>query len=382
MENGGALRGRVLDATDPEAAPPFVDGHRVLAPGYALHSKAFMLTYNSMDLRPEDWEPFRAFTQSAARRLGARAWAACLERSSAEGRVHAHAYYFWTDGVGIQCANTDSFVFQRIRPRVDVCRKGARDALNRPAAHRGLYYVALFKRGTTHADTHFKPWDDFYPRAAWITNWWSQHKLTHAQYLELSAVFRTGHAARKAEAEAVMQDETEEEVRKRRAAAVALIAPRRRAFKPPPPGIEAWLLSFEEPDDRYKMLVLVGPSKVGKSAWAKDLCGPHRTLLVDCQHALHPDLRAFDVHHHGALVLDEIDGPDFVLRNKKVLQSHVDGSCLGQSATQKFAYDVFLWRVPIVLTCNKWQTDTLDDADQNWLQENCVVEHVAQQTWL
>ena len=97
---------------------------------------------------------------------------------------------------------------------------------------------------------------------------------------------------------------------------------------------------------------------------------------------MHALLQTLTIEALPALGLDEITGPDFVLRNKKVLQSHVDGACLGQPPTQHCAYQVFLWRVPIVLTCNEWQTETLSGAERNWLTENCVVEHVMQRVWV
>ena len=112
--------------------------------------------------------------------------------------------------------------------------------------------------------------------------------------------------------------------------------------------------------------------------------GVDKTLLVDCQNAQHPDLADFEMDRHTAIVFDEISGPDFVLRNKKLLQGHVDGARLGQSATQRFAYEVTLWRVAIILTCNHWAlaADGLHPLDIDWLQQNCVVETVDEPVWL
>ena len=145
-----------------------------------------------------------------------------------------------------------------------------------------------------------------------------------------------------------------------------------------------WLASFEDLDWRYAMLVLVGPSKVGKSEWAKDMRGPEKTLLVDCQNAQHPDLTDFDATRHAAVVFDEISGPDFVIRNKKLLQGHVDGARLAESPTQRFAYEILLWCVPMILTCNEWEPSAagLNPSDVEWLEQNCVVERVTEPVWL
>ena len=83
-------------------------------------------------------------------------------------------------------------------------------------------------------------------------------------------------------------------------------------------------------------------------------------------------------------MFDEISGPDFVLRNKKLLQGHVDGARLGQSPTQRFAYEGMLWRVPIILTCNYWDpaAGALHPMDIDWLEQNCVVVTVKEPVWL
>ena len=62
----------------------------------------------------------------------------------------------------------------------------------------------------------------------------------------------------------------------------------------------------------------------------------------------------------------------------KLLQAHVDGALLGQSATQLFTYEVFVWRTPIILTTNNWKLDCLAEDEVDWVNANCVVVHVDQ----
>ena len=116
--------------------------------------------------------------------------------------------------------------------------------------------------------------------------------------------------------------------------ALQMLASREKPFKPWPPAVEAWRMHYEDLDDRYKMLVLHGPPRTGKSRMAKAIFGNSHTFVVDIQHAKHPDLRGYRRHHHRALLLDEMQSAQFVVDNKKVLQAHVDGALLGQSATQ------------------------------------------------
>ena len=60
----------------------------------------------------------------------------------------------------------------------------------------------------------------------------------------------------------------------------------------------------------------------------------------------------------------------------KLLQAHVDGALLGQSATQMFTYEVFLWRTPMVLTTNNWDLSSLAADELEWVAANCVAVRV------
>ena len=144
-------------------------------------------------------------------------------------------------------------------------------------------------------------------------------------------------------------------------------------FKPYPLAVTQWLATYEQPKPRYSVLVLHGGSQLGKTELAKKLRGRDKTLVVDCQHARHPDLHAFDPLKHEAIVLDDIAGPAFVCDNKKLLQQHADGARLGQSPAQHLAYEVSLWRVPVVVTTNFWDVAPLCPEDLDWVEQNCVV---------
>lgn len=292
--HGGRFSVPLENAPDAEAPPATIGQHRVLLRGFRLESKAFMLTFNSPAFVMDDWDAFRAHVKKQHADCGAAAWAACQERSEEPGRLHFHAYLFWSDGVGVRLRNTKRFVFKGVKPRVDVCRAGARDALNRPGALHGLWYVSVEKKGTIVTDTNLQAWRGYTPKVAWLQGLWKDHKLTHEQYVTLSSRFRVGHAQRKRDAEEVVATEKLSAVAKRKADALEVLKAKRRPLKPLHPSIQDWLSTYDEVDWRYSMLVLVGGSKLGKTELAKGLKGPENTLVVDCQHAQHPDLHGFD----------------------------------------------------------------------------------------
>ena len=225
----------------------------------------------------------------------------------------------------------------------------------------------------TFSDTNYPAWTgSWVPDAAWVVSLWRQHKLNHDRYLHLSALLRDGHDRRKACVEAVRTSEATLSFEQERSWARQQILAKAKPFKPLRPEVEQWMKEYEEVEERYRMLVLYGPSRTGKSRLARSLFGTETTLVVDVQHAEHPDLRCFRRHVHKAILLDEVADPSFIVNNKKLLQAHVDGAKLGQSSTQLFSYEVFLWRVPILLTTNNWCLDKLTQEEQEWVRSNCV----------
>ena len=154
-----------------------------------------MLTYNSRLFTEQTWPDFKTFVRLKARELGAPAWATCLEKSlNAQGQMpvwHMHAYFFWDNKDGVKLRNTDTFVFQTVKPRVDCCAMTNPSTFKRSALH-GLWYACVMKTGTIEAATTCIPWKHYTPDAAWLTSLWGAGKLTHKEFEELSAEFRVG----------------------------------------------------------------------------------------------------------------------------------------------------------------------------------------------
>jgi hypothetical protein len=119
------------------------------------------------------------------------------------------------------------------------------------------------------------------------------------------------------------------------------------------PRVNEWLAQFRVADWRYKLLLLSGPSRIGKSIRAKTLFDPMHYFLVNCQglgDAL-PSLREFDRAVHQVIIWDEIS-PQQVLATKVVFQGGVDLVSMSQSRCNNFSYQVWLWQVPQVLCSN------------------------------
>ena len=367
------------EGDDPQGASDLLEAHRTLCDGaptgtptkkeFRLTSKAFMLTLSSSKLSGEVvlCENFEEWVRGRAKCAHATQWSLAVERSlhsAAEGRVHLHAYFSWVgpNATGANSRTTDDWVFAGVRPRVDVNSEMRGATYWLKAVQRGHFYCSVHKAGALYTRTNYAPWDGTWvPDAAWVVSLYRQHKLDHDQYLHLSAQLRDGHDRRKASVEAVRASEEASAFAEERTWARAQIRAKALPFKMLCPEVERWKMQYEEVEERYKMLVLHGPSQTGKTRLARSLFGGERTLAVDVQHAEHPDLRAFRRHKHKAVLLDEVQDPSFIAKNKKLLQAHVDGAILGQSATQLYTYEVFLWRTPIMISTSNWCLDGLTD---------------------
>ena len=111
---------------------------------------------------------------------------------------------------------------------------------------------------------------------------------------------------------------------------------------------------------------------------------PHsKPFWVDCGHAVEPELRGFRPGFHDLIVLDEAT-PQFVLSNRRVLQSPAESIRLGQSSTNIYAYSKWLHAVRMVATANSWDVHIAEigDVERQWLEVNSVLIHVREPLWL
>ena len=83
---------------------------------------------------------------------------------------------------------------------------------------------------------------------------------------------------------------------------------------------------------------------------------------------------------HRSIVFDE--GDEFmVLQNKQLFQSGLDMVTLAQSNCQQFAYSVWLYGVPLIISTNSWYDVKVSPSDREWLDRNSVVVPVNAPLW-
>ena len=149
------------------------------------------------------------------------------------------------------------------------------------------------------------------------------------------------------------------------------------------PEITAWLQSFAVHRHRYALLLLEGPSRVGKTHFARSLTPVGKQCLeLNCSSCAEVDLRSFRYGFHALLILDEIR-PDVILRQRKLWQCGPYMVGLGASVTHCHAYEVCIYQTPVVMCSNSWsaQTETLLPEDVEWLRCNTVHMYITEAMW-
>ena len=185
---------------------------------------------------------------------------------------------------------------------------------------------------------------------------------------------RLGYVTRKRAVEAVQLREAEASLRREQAEILVSLQPLQKPFLPEViTAVTSWAEQYETLQSRYRFLVLKAPSRAGKSTLAKclhlvlprSIHGPPFVQTV--QNAQQAELQQFDRKTHGFILFDNCNDQSFVLTQRALFQANPDFHRLSQSQTNIFSYQVFLFRVPIVLTIDEsahW------DDEEPWIAAN------------
>ena len=396
-DNGGIFSSPVLDVD--VVTPAAIDRHRVLLPSFRLKSKAFMLTYNSSTIDATSFDPFRSFIVSLKSQFGARAWAACLEKSlhaEQADRYHMHAYLMWTDGAGIDVRSLDPFYFDGVRPRVDLCTTKMSTTSPHTAACHGLWYVTVMKDGTLRADTNYPAGQWYKAKARWLENLFDDGKIALQSYIRMSAkLFPVGHASRKRDAEEAFRDARDQQVDDHVSAVLASLR-ESGAYKPLRSFsvVDQFVANFTGlPQWRRPLLLIVGGTNLGKSMLggailervAKELgLAEERFLEITVEDDGHLDMADFNLQLHSGVLLDGVADVLQLKTARETLQGRPKVLKGARSATMKHAYRFTLARRAIVVTMDL-SAENLHSLDtDHWLSDprNVLVLRLTSPCWL
>lgn len=252
------------------------------------------------------------------------------------------------------------------------------------AIQRGHAYCQAEKTGKLHAYTNHAAGEAFVLSATWIMEWWRLDKITvrAARREIVKNRHRVAGALRELE---VWQEQSRTMMVKVEQGAVrSLLANAFKEFKEFE-EIKRWLLQYNKEfygvKSRFKFLVLVGESCLGKTQLALSLFGNQCTYIANCQNVDEPNLLGFDRYEHKAVIFDEAT-PTMVVQNKVLFQAGSEGVQMCQSKCQQFAMFRWLYQVPLIVSCNAWVEEMEGpEGDIAWLNANSVVIVVEEEVW-
>ena len=358
---------------------------------YRVQSRFTLLTYHGFT-DVDQWERFVVFVEANTKSWTCRHWCATLEETKKE-KLHAHLALQFKGSVD---RSSRFFLFEGLSPRVD-CEDPLGEGLNRRreqlSINRMMFYCFADKLGTARnskgeecvAGNYFPAWCTTkactYPvLGRWPETLWKARKLSHSTYDNYLHLCRDSVLTKRRNLQAVQQREEEEEEEKE----MQLLVKRLRSgfsFTAVPEA-EAWLEVFKAEKDRYPFLLLLGPSRSGKTEYAKSLFKSPLELKVGKLEQVPDGIRAFSRKEHDGLVLDDIRAFSFLVQQQEKLQSKYDAKVeFGTTPGGQCAFTKWLWRVPVVVTANYTTTgqELLETDDFLANPENRTLVHFKRQ---
>ncbi|CAJ1346149.1 unnamed protein product, partial [Effrenium voratum] len=301
---------------------------------FRLRATGCMFTYNSADFQRIVWPEFLAWLGTLNFLLR---WTATMEqslRSSVEGRLHLHVFTEFQQA--IDWTSLRSVLFRGVTPHASPCT--ARGPNVRDALNRGHFYVFANKQGTLGP---------------------------------LECKIRVGFSGRQRQVASVKAHECAAALQQKQQEIAGRLALLQRPFRSDVlAALGPWASQYAELKMRYKFLVLRGGSQTGKSTLAKslgDTFGWKPPYVQTVQSAPAPDLKEFEREEHGYILFDNVNHMNFVLNEQALFQANNDLHTLGSSRTGIYAYSVWLFRTPLVVTVDlsaEWNSSEL------WLADN------------
>jgi len=331
---------------------------------FRIDATAVLLTYHGF----EDVQHWRRFVRHVEQNQGpwkVKHWCATLEATK-KGGLHVHCMLQFSGRVD-RCSRF--FTFEGLAPRADpcdllgegFCRNKMQQSINR-----AMFYCFVDKLGTQRdeegevcvAGNYWPCWVESAAKTysvlgKWNDSLWKARKLEHQTYESYAFACRDGVLFRKRNLDAVREHEEEQAERKEMEAVIKRI---RLNFSKPFPKLaaaEAWLATFKAEVDRYAFLVVLGPSRAGKTEWAKSLFARPLELKVGALEQFPDGMRAFARTRYDGIVLDDIRDFAFLVAHQDKLQSKYDNMVeFGTTPGGQCAYHRWLWRIPVVVTAN------------------------------
>jgi hypothetical protein len=302
-------------------------------------------------------------------------------KTLAEGviRLHLHAWVL-LPGPFKNVHLLGKFTFRGTEPFVSSFLLGA-PSRGHMSKYAGAFYVFVPKIGSIKQTFTKVAFKDYVVNERWVTTLLVAQKITPqtAHHMYLLACSSAQMNVRNLEF--ITRQEQERQEQAERLAMEVIIREKQLPFRQIP-EVEEWLQHYDDIKDRYKFLVLDGPSQMGKTRFAASLTSVEKFYYLDCSTCIMPDMRSFNRRHHEVVLFDEIKATT-VVSVKKLVQSSIDVVSLGSSQTNMNLYRIWCHRTKMICASNRWKAElsSLDAPDREWLEKNTVYIFVDRPLW-
>ena len=203
--------------------------------------------------------------------------------------------------------------------------------------------------------------------------------------------FRVGHVHRMKELAAVRMTEKAVQVREHVQKEAEALKSQPKAMFHTYTEIEDFVKYFLLPARRRPVLVIIGPSQMGKSMLAEDvlmrigkILGLEKFIEVTVQDNGSLDMSGFDVGEHGGVLLDGVGDAQMIADNRETLQGRAKVDMGGKSATMMYAFPFTLCRRAVVATMDNAANNLDYFNTHHWLsnRQNVIVLKLTSQAWV
>ena len=330
------------------------------------------------------WTAFSSYAHDLAADLHAPSYACCLEiclktfEQEKLLRLHAHVY-MRNEVQEVRSEHQARLRFKHSDAHLKDTLWGKKTARSNWA---GAYYCLAPKLGSLYQRGSVERFKDFPVDPSWVFNLVEAEKMAYWEAKTELIRCGKGLVRRLADLECWHQNRQNLLVHDMVKSAQAASREQLQKFHNWPVANE-WLASVMKPmQPRKKVLVLNGPSRTGKTEFARGLFPLGEVHELNCAGLAHICLDGFDCLKHRCILWDE-GAASLVSRNRKVFQHPLCQVDLGHSPTGQHVRRYFLGNSCSIVTTNKWHEDVaeLPAGDQEWLASNTVVLEIDQPMW-
>ena len=327
---------------------------------------------------------FKLHCQELADNLGATAHCFCLEictdtwSDSGTLRLHGHLFMKSADKK-LRAESSRLMMFRDSEPHLATQLWGKQCSR---ANWAGAYYCVAPKLGAVCQGGTARPFKDFPVSPDWVFHLVESSKITYLDAREQLILCAKGVHRRLLDLDTWHKQRQQLELAKKVAQSSHASRACLTAF-PNWPVVMTWLIQNCAPNMcRKQFLVLDGPSKLGKTQYAKCLFPFDTVLELNCANLTHVCLPGFQPLKHQCVLWDECT-PKLVAQNRKVFQHPPCFVDLGHSPTAQHLYNVYLNDSVSIVASNSWieQAALLCSSDREWLAENSLVLRVTEPLW-